>query len=411
MRWRNALLSLFALAALTAGTTRAGTAADFYVSPGGNDAWSGRRDRPDAARGDGPVATLGRAQQLVRRLRADEPHRQRPVVVAVRGGTYRLDQPIVFEPADSGTPAAPTLYQAYGDERPVLSGGVRITGWKVIDGRWQAVLDDVRNGKWSFAQLFVDDQRRPRPRLPKRGYYLIGKQVPPTPEAGGRGANRFGYRGNQISADWANLADVEVLAFHQWAASRMRIAKVDPADRVVTFTGHTASMESWGLFPKGNRFLVENVKEALTEPGEWYLDRPAGTLTYIPRAGEDPGRAVVVAPRLEHILILRGDVADGRRVHDVQFRGLAFAHANWVLPANGQSFPQAELGLPAAVAAVGARNVLFDGCAVRQVGGYALAFGPGCRDNRVEGCELVDLGGGGVKIGDAGPGPWGEAAK
>ncbi len=41
-------------------------------------------------------------------------------------------------------------------------------------------------------------------------------------------------------------------------------------------------------------------------------------------------------------------------------------------------------------------------CAVRHVGGYAMAFGAGCRDNRVENCELVDLGGGGVKIGHAG---------
>jgi hypothetical protein len=121
--------------------------------------------------------------------------------VALRGGTYRLDRPVAFGPADSGTPAAPVIYQAYGDERPVLSGGVRITGWKVAAGRWQAVLDDVRAGKWSFAQLFVDDQRRPRPRLPKRGYHHIERPVPPSPGAGGRGADRFGFAGDQLRAD------------------------------------------------------------------------------------------------------------------------------------------------------------------------------------------------------------------
>jgi hypothetical protein len=185
----------------------------------------------------------------------------------------------------------------------------------------------------------------------------------------------------------------------------MRIAAVDPAGRVVTFTGPTCSPAAWAAFAKGHRFLVENVKEALAAPGEWYLDRPTGVLTYVPRPGEDPARAVVVAPRLEHLLVLRGDPA-GRWVHDVQFRGLTFAHANRVLPPEGQSFAQAEMGLSAAVAAVGARDVVLDGCAVRQVGGYAVAFGPGCRGNRVENCELVDLGGGGVKIGDAGPGQW-----
>jgi hypothetical protein len=385
-------------------------AADFYVAPDGNDAWSGRRDRPDAAKADGPVASLARAQQLVRRLKADEPQRRRPIVVALRGGAYYLDKPIVFTPADSGTPIAPIVYQAYGDERPVLSGGVRISGWKVVNGRWQVKLDDVKNGKWSFAQLFVDDQRRPRPRLPKHGYFLIDKQVSPTAEAGGRGANRFGFGGDQIRADWANLGDVEVVAFHLWATSRMRIANVDAADHVVTFTGQTRSTEHWGLFPKGHRFLVENVKEALGDPGEWYLDRPTGTLTYIPRQGEHPDRTVVIAPRVEQLVVLNG-AKENEWVHDLQFRGLTFAHANWVLPGQGQSFPQADIGLSAAVAAVGARDLLFDACAIREVGGYALAFGAGCRDNRVDNCEMIDLGGGGVKIGDAGPGPWGEGGR
>ena len=40
-----------------------------------------------------------------------------------------------------------------------------------------------------------------------------------------------------------------------------------------------------------------------------------------------------------------------------------------------------------------------------------MAFGAGCRDNRVENCELVDLGGGGIKIGQAGAGPLGRAGR
>ena len=35
-----------------------------------------------------------------------------------------------------------------------------------------------------------------------------------------------------------------------------------------------------------------------------------------------------------------------------------------------------------------------------------MAFGTGCRNNRVENCELVDLGGGGIKIGHANTGSW-----
>ncbi|MCR4411840.1 MAG: right-handed parallel beta-helix repeat-containing protein [Thermoguttaceae bacterium] len=396
------------LAAALAPAAAAEPAPDVYVAPDGNDAWSGRLDRPNADRSDGPVATLRRAQQLVRELKAKEPARQRPIVVALRGGTYFLDKPLVFEPADSGTPAAPVVYQALADERPVLSGGVRLSAWKVADGRWQLMLDEVKNGKWDFCQLFVNDQRRFRPRLPKQGYYTIADAVPP--KVAGRGDDRFRFEGEQIRKDWANLGDVEVLPFHQWTMSRLRIAEVDPQGHVVTFTGSSATTGSWGGLIKGHRFLVENVKEALSEPGQWYLDRPTGTLTYVPRAGEQAQQAVVIAPRLEHLVLLVGKPKEKQFVHDLQFRGLTLAHTNWVLPQGGHSFPQAEIDVSAAIAGVGARNVLIDGCAVRHTGGYAVAFGAGCQHNRVENCEMVDLGAGGVKIGEAGPGPWGPSA-
>ncbi|MGQ9573825.1 MAG: right-handed parallel beta-helix repeat-containing protein [Thermoguttaceae bacterium] len=400
------VLAWLAAVAIPAGA--AGPAADLYVSPEGSDAWTGRLASPNAERTDGPVATVARAQQLVRELKAKQPPDQpKPIVVAIRGGTYYLDRPIMFEPADSGTAVAPVVYQAFENERPILSGGVRITGWKVTpEGRWQVTLHEVKAGKWSFAQLFVNDQRRFRPRLPKQGYYQIARKLDPSPKAAGRGADRFGFSGDQVRSDWANLADVEVVAFHQWAISRMRIAQIDAQDRIVTFTGHTRTPQSWGAFNQGHRFFVDNVREALGEPGQWYLDRPSGVLTYLPRRGETPEKTVVVAPRLEQVVALFGDVKARKWVQHIHLRGLTLAHTNWVLPPTGQSFPQAEVGLNSAVAAVGARKIVLEGCAVRHTGGYALGFGTGCRDNRVENCELVDLGGGGVKIGHAGSGLW-----
>ena len=155
------VLSLVLSAAIGRCACGAEPPAEVYVAPDGNDAWSGRFDRPNANRTDGPVASFTRAQQLVRSLQAGEPNRRGPIVVALRGGRYSLDKTITFGPEDSGTTAAPIIYQAFGNERPILSGGVRIRGWKETGGRWQVVLDEVRKGRWSFAQFFVDDQRRP----------------------------------------------------------------------------------------------------------------------------------------------------------------------------------------------------------------------------------------------------------
>jgi len=406
------IIALIAFAA-NAGEVRAGaTAGDFYIAPQGNDSWSGTLAEPNAAKTDGPFATIHRAQAAVRALKAKAPDRDRAIIVLVRGGTYFLDRTIAFGPEDSGTEKAPVTYEAYGGERPVLSGGVAIRDWKVDEkGRWQADLADVKSGSWNFAQLFVNDGRRFRPRLPKTGYYKIAKALAPSAKAAGKGHDRFGYSGDEMKADWANLGDVEVLAFHEWAMSRMRIAAIDPAERSVTFTGTTHGDSGWARFNANYRFLVANVREALTEPGEWYLDRPAGRLTYIPRSGEDPRRAVAIAPRLQHLLTFEGDGSKAAWVRYLRFRGLTFAHSNWVLPATGQAFPQAEIGLGAAVGAVGARDIVFDTCAIRHTGEYAIAFGPGCRNNLVENCEFVDMAAGGVKIGQAMPGSWGDASR
>ena len=384
--------------------------ADLYVALDGNDAWTGCVATPNSDRSDGPLATIAAAQQHVRQMLSREADRSRPIVVAIRGGTYRLDSPLSFSPEDSGTEQAPVVYTAFGDERPVFSGGQLIDTWQIDEqGHWHAELDAVKEGKWNFSQLFVNDQRRFRPRLPEQGYYRIAKQAPPSPKAAGQGHDRFGFNEGEIRADWANLRDVEVMAFHFWAASRIPIAEVDAAEHTVTVQGRTTGNSWWAEFKQGHRYFLENVKEALKQPGQWYMDRPAGRLSYLPRDGESFENTQVVAPCLPHLLLLRGDGAEGKWVEHIHFRGLTFAHANWATPPTGQSFPQAEINLGAAVAAMAARHIVLQDCAVRHVGEYAMGFGAGCQHNRVSGCELVDLGAGGVKIGSALPSTWGDS--
>src|SRR5437764_10146958 len=70
----------------------------FFVSPQGNDAWSGKL--ADPAGNDGPFATIERARDAVRALPRvkDEPQSVR---VVLRRGTWFLNQPLEFGPEDS----------------------------------------------------------------------------------------------------------------------------------------------------------------------------------------------------------------------------------------------------------------------------------------------------------------------
>ena len=132
---------LLSLAAAAADETKA----DLYVSPQGNDAWSGTLPAANAGKTNGPLATLHAARDAVRKLRAGAPNRKTPVVVALRGGMYPLADTLHFTPVDSGTKDSPTIYVAYKDEKPILSGGRVITGWKIDDkGRWTVVLPEAK---------------------------------------------------------------------------------------------------------------------------------------------------------------------------------------------------------------------------------------------------------------------------
>jgi len=406
------------------GTVAAGeaAAADFYVATNGNDTWSGTLAEPNADKSDGPFASLGRARDAVAALRHKRggAHKQ-PVTVLLRGGTYWLAEPVEFVPRDSGTEACPVTYAAYPGETPVLSGGRPITGWEQEEqGLYEVPLPEVREGKWTFRQLFVKKvpgaffERRYRP---TRGAFVIaGLTDAPafkSPMRHRQAQDEFRFAPGDIEK-WANLDDVEVVALHDWSASRLRIRELDMANQVVRFTGFP--VYRIGHWYKGGRnpYYIENVKGAGLKPGEWYLDRPTGVLVYPPLPGEEVDKLAVVAPRIEQLIRLVGkgeqafpiDESDPRfivkppqYVEHVVFRGLTFAHTNWTLPQKGYSSGQGMIDLPAAVHAEFARHCRLERCTLAHLGGYGVRLGQGCRDNEVVGCHLVDLGGGGVLIG------------
>ncbi|MFH1422535.1 MAG: hypothetical protein ABIH42_07485, partial [Planctomycetota bacterium] len=348
-------------------------AADFYVSPQGNDSWSGQLAFPKPDGTDGPFATINRAKEAVRlklkelnqakaskNASAEAPEERKVtqsvtidiIQILIRGGRYELTEPLIFTPEDSGNDALQVRYSAYPREVPVISGGKKITGMQVTkENYWQVTIPEVKEGKWNFSQLFVNNQRRYRPRLPEEGYYRILKDVPPTEKAKGKGYDCFCFNKGEIDRNWQNTEDVEVLVFHNWNASRMKIAEIDEKNNVVTFTKWTCSPSAWAGLVANLKYLVINVKEGLKKPGQWYLDRKTGILTYIPFKGESLNQCEIVAPKIDQILILQG-LPDKEYVQNIHFKGLVFEHTNWNLPPEGLSISQAEVSMSAAVYAL-----------------------------------------------------------
>ncbi len=70
---------------------------EFYVSLNGRDTWSGALASPAEDASDGPFATIERARDVVRGLKASG-QLQGAVVVWIRGGRYFRSEPLVFGP-------------------------------------------------------------------------------------------------------------------------------------------------------------------------------------------------------------------------------------------------------------------------------------------------------------------------
>ncbi len=356
----------------------------FYVAPNGDDSAAGT----EAA----PFATLEKARDAARAAPKTEM-----VKIMLRGGTYWLPQPLTLTHQDSNT-----SFFAYKDETPIISGGRPITGWKEVSpGRWETTVKEVADGKWYFEQLFVNDQRRFRATLPKNGYFTVFRGIQPgDPKTH---PDRFFFGDAPFRSDWKNLNDIEVQSFHLWTMDHLRVKEVDDVRKRVVFTAGTHSWDQAQL-KKGTPYRIVNVYEALTEPGEWYLDRKTGVLTYLAKPGEDMNKASVVAPLLTRLVSINGDLQNDKFVEKISFHGLTFAHTAWNMPEKGQGFPQAAVYLDGAITATVAKKVDISQCVIRHTGNYAVDFGEASKECSVMRSELIDLGGGGVKIGTTG---WG----
>ena len=377
-----------------------------YVGPDGKDTWSGELARPKADLSDGPLASLPGARDAIRRLRERSGLNQ-GVIVSISDGSYPMSAPLELLSKDSGTAEAPVVYQAAPGAHPVFEGGKRIAGWqRGADGIWSASIPEVQAGQWYFEQLWVNGQRAIRARSPNQFYFYIQRALKRgldsvTGKEADLANRAFVARPQDLAPilplTGTELHDVTAVVYHSWEVSRHRIAALDPAQNALFTTGPAPwAFDAWGW---GGRYHLENFRAALDAPGEWFLDRK-GTLFYMPRPGEDMTRAEVIAPIASQFIVLKGDAPNNHWMEHVAFRGLAFRHANYVLPPQGHGDGQAAQSIEAVVMADDTRQVSFEDCEIGHVGIYGVWFRRGCSSNRLARCELHDLGAGGVRIGE-----------
>lgn len=403
---------------------------DLFVSPTGNDKWSGTLDAPNHDRTDGPLSTIQRAQELVR-SRNSRGFGSTPMTVWIRGGHYFLSKPLEFGPADSCF----VTYTAYPGERPIIDGGYPISGWKetTINGKsaWVADVGVHIKKNGYFKSLFVNGRRASRTRYPKEGFLEIA-EVPeefiPHVDYHHHGAfdgtKVFGFKKGDIKP-WKNLTDVDLMVLEIWIDNRMPIESADFERNLVRST-----RKSSVRLKVGQRYFVENVREELNEAGQWYLDRSEGMLYYLPKQGETMAASEIIAGHQLQFMRLTGDPENGSYVHSIHFKGLTFQNTDWVQPdgnakrydpyikpekrrlydsfehfkswqdhdENHANAVQASYTLPGVIYLRGVKNCSIEDCTIRNIGWYGVEMLEGCQGIRITGNTIESAGGGGIKV-------------
>ena len=284
-------------------------------------------DGDDRAAGtpQSPIATLHEAQRRLRELPGG--------TVLLTDGVWRLDRPLRLDARDSGEPGAPHRWMAAPGAQPVISGGVPVSGWTLHDEGTRVFRARVP-GVAQTRQVSIDG------RLAERSSMAIDRdQVTVTDEG-------LTIRDPALArlADLGSHDRLEVECVASFTHRYAPVARVE-RDRIVMQQPAWRN-NNWGWDTvadpvEGGALRLVNAYELLA-PGQWYLDPAGAVLFYRAAEGDHPDAHRFVVPRLDSLLQIAGTLDDP--VHDVQVRGIRFAHTSWLAPSTAVGYASQQAG-------------------------------------------------------------------
>lgn len=235
------------------------------------------------------------------------------------GDSIRLARGSVFRESELSFTGSRTL-EAYGDPElpaPVLSGSQVVTGWVPVAGSgglWKAPFSAVvATGEPS---VFVNGQRLTLARFPDAGWLRTrsgtdsSRIVDASPEALA-GARPGRWNGAQVR--WRKWS--------WWFETRPVLS--DDGSGTLTLGGASSS-DRTGI---GGGYYIDNHREALDAPGEWFWDRAAGELLLYPPAEVDPGSMLVEVAVASRALTLSASTVRGLTIRHFTDVGVAVSSA------------------------------------------------------------------------------------
>lgn len=340
-----------------------------------------------------------------------------PATIYVHKGTYPITKRLLFQEE------LPVTIQAYKNEEVIIDGGTEITNWKqtTLNGKkvFRAELPDTLDPE-DITQLYVNTSLRYPACFPKApNSFCTAEEVLSEQDK----FSSFLCHKEDFDPHWYDPQNIWVIMPHMWAEERARIRSFDPDKMMLHF------QTSFCHIPRKttSEYRFYNVREALTEPGEYYIDRLEKAVYYLPEKGETLKNLSVMIPAngllaeingaqwltLEGLTFRYGgsyyplcdmnfDLRNGKEILNGMFRGKTKASRKLL---QGE---QASLQVPGIIFFNNAKNCVVRKCTILNCGWYGIAVGCGCKNITLEENLLHHLGGGGIRISG---GRWSEVVE
>lgn len=285
----------------------------FYVSPDGNDNFSGLYPEINSNKKDGPFKTIEKAKEVIRQKNLSG--KSFNATVYLREGKYYINSTIIFMQKDCSRGNKVT-FKNYREEKPILIGGERIKGWrKYKDSIYVANVEDLE-----VNSIYENGLRGVKARYPNDGYIKAGG----ISNAASKTTFRFS---NELIPQINNQEQLQVCIWPggqngniSWNFNQIKVRDIDKVTRHIELT-----KEAIYEIGTGSRYYIQDALELLDREGEYYLDKAHGDLYYWPYSLPIEEQEIIL-PKLTTIIKFEGSSTEELR--NITIEGLSIAGTN-----------------------------------------------------------------------------------
>lgn len=353
----------------------------------------------------GPLKTVEMALELIGDMRRCGCFQ--PVTIRIMDDIYYLEKPIEIPSSVSDVTLEPF-------SKTLLSGGIRVEHFKedVFNGKKCVSADLSALGELSFTDFYVNGKRADFTRYPQEGTLKAA-------DVENHSSNLYAHskwfvakkEDLEVIRKFRNFEDCFISYNHYWIDEHTPIEDYDMENGKITFLYPSRFTIELTHASSALEYIIENTAENFCNPNEWYYDRTAKKVYYIP--AEDSVCAenlTAFIPVSDKIIRVVG-TAD-KKAENIRIRNFDIAYTKGDYRSTSESINavdeiiydgyasdvQAVCSAYGSVEFVHASHCSLENCHLYCLGTHAIVAEEGSRHLQITGNKISQIGAGGIRV-------------